>query len=183
MILLLIGLGIGAGFLVFVFVVLRLGILIRLILLIRLLIFVLLVLLVGVLARLVLLILVFLILFLFLLVFLLLIFLLLVLLLFQFLQFFLHEVAIVFGVNVIGAKLQCGVVRFHGLLPALDGLLRLTLLGLLAAAIKRVTEVVVGVLLRGQTLGVGGGFGARVISETPLRPAGIGPLCKPPCRR
>src|SRR5580658_4910741 len=98
------------------------------------------------LAGLVLLILVFLILFLFLFVFLLLLLLLLFLLLFQFFQFFLHEVAVVFGIGVIGAELQCGVVRFHGLLPALDRLLWLTLLGLLPGAIERVAEVVISVL-------------------------------------
>ena len=107
--------------------------------------------------RLVLLILVFLILLLFLFVFLLL----LLLLFLQFLQFLLHEVAVVFGVGVGAAELQRGLIRFHRLFPVLDGLLRLALLGLLAGAIKRVAEVVVSVLLRGEALGVGGRFASE----------------------
>jgi hypothetical protein len=59
----------------------------------------------------------------------------------------LHEVAVVFAVGVIGAELQCRVVRFDRVGPFLYGVLGGGFFDLLAGAIECVAEVVVGVLL------------------------------------
>ena len=161
MIFLVLGLGILTGliFLIWLLALIRLVLCLRfltgLILLVRFLVLILLVFRVGVFGRLILLVLFVLILFLILLVFLLL---LLLLLLLQFIQFFLHEVAIELSIGVIGAELQRGVIRLYRLLPGLNGLLRIGRLGRLACAIKRIAEVVISILLRGQTLGIGGRF-------------------------
>ena len=69
------------------------------------------------------------------------------LLLFLFLELvdlLLHQVAIVFRLGVVGRDLQRGVIGLHGFLPGLDRLLRIRFLGLLAEAVLRVAEVVIG---------------------------------------
>src|SRR5580658_2230754 len=72
----------------------------------------------------------------------------------QLVDFALHEIAVVLGVGIIGAQLQRGVVRLDRLFPGLQRLLLRALQGPLSGAVQRVAQVVIGVLLLRQALGV-----------------------------
>jgi hypothetical protein len=68
------------------------------------------------------------------------------------LDFALHQIPIELAICIVGAQLQRGLVGFHRIVPLLQSFLGRRLFGLLAGAIQRVTQVVVGILLYGEAL-------------------------------
>ncbi len=77
-------------------------------------------------------------------------------LLLQFVELALHEVAVELRVGVVRFQLQRVLVGLDRLLPGLDGLLAVALLGLLAQAVEGVAEVVIGLLLDVELVGLEG---------------------------
>ncbi len=102
----------------------------------------------------------------FLLIVFLLILLLLLLLFLKFLEFFLHELVIEFGVRVLLFQLHRTLVRLERLLPGLNRLLWVGFLGLLADPVLGVAQVVKGRLLQVDPAGferlLEGGRGLRI---------------------
>ena len=74
-------------------------------------------------------------------------------------EFAIHEIAIEFRIGIIGTQLQRGVVYLHRLGPSLDSLCGVALFRLLSLAVECIAEVIVSVLLFGQTFRTAGFLG------------------------